>query len=141
LILPSKYIFIPFLPASSTCSPDCYYVLLDRGIYETNNDQVQSNNQYEAQEIIASRAVLKFFGPIVCPSNCLGPDDSQSWLSLRGHHHGDVPLHGKHSTVYTSSIQVDRNHVVSSGHNHLQTLSNTDSILPTLENKSELSCV
>ncbi len=57
--------------------------LVDLFVPETKGDQIRSYEQYESEEIISSRALPNIFGPLVCPSRCSGPNDSQSWYSRR----------------------------------------------------------
>ena len=57
--------------------------LVDLFIPDTKGDQIRSYEQYESEEIISSQTVPNVFGPLVCPSCCSGPDDSQSWFSRR----------------------------------------------------------
>jgi len=57
--------------------------LVDLFIPETKGDQIRSYEQYESEEIISSKALPNIFGPLVCPSRCSGPNDSQSWYSRR----------------------------------------------------------
>ncbi len=108
----------------------------DLGIYETKEDQIQSIRQYDSQEIIASRAVPNIFGPIVCPSNCLGPDDSQSWFSRRSRGHSDFSGRVKHPHHgYSNSFQVDK---ISATNIDRSRTANIDSVMPPQEDKSDL---
>ena len=100
---------------------------IELGIYETKEDQIGNIQQYEAQEMIASEAVPNIFGSIVCPSNCLGPDDSQSWCSSRSRE-VESYQRSKHSRTYKNSLKS----------NHSRGPLTTESFLHNMEDRSEL---
>ena len=103
----------------------------DLGIFETKEDQYQSIMEVEAQDMIASRAVPNIFGSIVCPSNCSGPDDSQSWFSNRNS--SDFSLK-THPNGNLSSTQFEKLHYPRSSRG----FSNIDSDFPAIDDKSDL---
>jgi hypothetical protein len=65
------------------CDDEPLPTFIDLFIPETQEDQIRSYKQDESEEIISSQALPNIFGPLVCPSNCIGPDDNQSWFTRR----------------------------------------------------------
>ena len=75
---------------------------IDLFIPETNEDQIRSYKQDESEEIISSQALPNMFGPLVCPSNCTGPDDNQSWFTRRrGRSFADLELLTNEGEIHT----------------------------------------
>ena len=76
--------------------------LIDLFIPETNEDQIRSYKQDESEEIISSQALPNIFGPLVCPSNCTGPDDNQSWFTRRrGRSFADLEFLTNEAKIHT----------------------------------------
>ncbi len=107
----------------------------DLGIYETKEDQIQSMRQSQAQEMISSGAVPNIFGPVVCPSSCLGPNDSQTWSS---HTSRNDRSRSKLILGSMNSIRQLSESRFSTPLSHLRGFSNAESVVPNVEDKSGL---
>jgi len=105
----------------------------DLGIYETKEDQIQSIHLSKSQETIASRAVPNIFGSIVCPSACLGPNDSQGWYSHRSRQHRGAQSHNDVASNLNSNRKT-----YSVQYSHSRASSNSESLIPNVEDKTDL---